>query len=177
MLFFGHTGITLTTFYAMERFMVNHGKRIASRIDYRLVLVGSVLPDLIDKPLGILFPNVLGNGRDYVHTLLFLALITGLGLLLWRKRRRPGVLVLAGGCFVHLILDSMWTQPAVLLWPFYGHAFPAGTPSLWSDFWIRAILTKPVIYISELYGIMLFGWLIIFRRGLLARMIRTGRFE
>ena len=179
MLFFGHTGITLTAFYSLERSMANRGRKIAALIDYRLALIGSLLPDLVDKPLGFLFPKDLGNGRDFAHTLLFLAMITGLGLLLWWKHKWPGGLVLVGGCFVHLILDSMWNQPAVLLWPFYGGAhnlaFPSGSPRLWLNSWISLIRTNPAIYLSELYGILLLGWIIVFRRGLLTRMIKSGR--
>jgi inner membrane protein len=181
MLFFGHTSITLTVFYALDRFVINRGRRMASLIDYRLVLIGSVLPDLIDKPLGVLFPQALGAGRDFAHTLLFLALVTGLGVLLWRKKKQPGGLVLAGGCLAHLILDSMWQHPEVLLWPFYRTAhsleFPAGNPDVWLYFWINAILTKPVVYISELFGILLLGWFVLFRQGLLTRMLKSGRME
>ncbi len=39
--------------------------------DYRLVAVGAMLPDVVDKPLGIyLLRRQLRNGRVYGHTLL-----------------------------------------------------------------------------------------------------------
>ena len=57
--------------------------RDAHPIDYRLVAAGAILPDLIDKPLGIyLLRRQLGSGRIYGHTLLFgLVLVAGGSLL------------------------------------------------------------------------------------------------
>jgi GTP-binding protein len=71
MLLFAHTGITLGTAKVMARAAGWREKGLPAQLDYRLVLIGSMLPDLIDKPLGgVILP--LGNGRIYSHTLLFL---------------------------------------------------------------------------------------------------------
>ena len=61
--------------------------RIGS-IDYRIVLLGSLLPDIIDKPLWLFVGSHISfSGRGYAHTLLFsLALfISGLILIRYRK--------------------------------------------------------------------------------------------
>ncbi|MEW6425296.1 MAG: metal-dependent hydrolase [Bacillota bacterium] len=93
------------------------------------MLLGSLLPDIIDKPLGgLVFKATLGNGRIYAHMLIFLLLLVGTGIFFWVKYKRPGVLVLAGGSFFHHILDGMWHFPGTYLWPFYGWSFPKGDP-------------------------------------------------
>ncbi|WP_196769050.1 metal-dependent hydrolase [Neomoorella thermoacetica] len=98
MLFLGHAGLTLAAARVMEKMMVPGGRqRTGGRpgppelIDYRLVLIGSMLPDIIDKPLGgVIFKETLGNGRIYAHTLVFLLFAWAAGLLWWRRYRRPG---------------------------------------------------------------------------------------
>ena len=70
MLLFAHTGITLGTAKIMARAAGWREKGLPAQLDYRLVLIGSMLPDLIDKPLGGVIPP-LGNGRIYSHTRCF----------------------------------------------------------------------------------------------------------
>jgi inner membrane protein len=50
MLLFAHTGITLGTAKVMARAAGWREKGLPALLDYRLVLIGSMLPDLIDKP-------------------------------------------------------------------------------------------------------------------------------
>ncbi len=51
------------------------------------MLIGSMLPDIIDKPLGgLICKETLGNGRTYAHTLLFLLLPFGLSMFLTSGR-------------------------------------------------------------------------------------------
>ena len=86
-------------------------------IDYRLILVGSMLPDLIDKPLGITF---LGNGRAFAHTLLFNLILVAVGIVLCHRSKGSGFMILALSSAGHLILDAMWQNPVTLLWPLMG---------------------------------------------------------
>jgi len=84
-------------------------------------IIGSVLPDLIDKPVGyILFGDTIGNGRIYTHSFLFLILILIAGLLLWKYRSHPAGLALAAGIFTHQILDLMWLDPVTWYYPLSG---------------------------------------------------------
>jgi hypothetical protein len=109
-----------------------HERRKVMSLDYRLVLLGSMLPDLIDKPLGIyLFGDVFGSGRIFAHTALFsLALIVA-GVLLYRRRGGLALLTLGYGTFIHLLLDSMWGAPSTLFWPLHGWAFTQYDNSHW----------------------------------------------
>ena len=94
----------------------------AYRVDIRLLLIGSLLPDIVDKPLGLfLLRDTFASGRIFCHTLLFLIVITLVGLYLYRSRKKTWLLVLSFGTFTHLILDAMWRTPRTFHWPLYGH--------------------------------------------------------
>lgn len=93
-------------------------------IDYRLVMAGALLPDLVDAPFG---------GARVMHTLLAaVALLVGVMLLtrgrrVWRRR----LLALPIGVFCHLLLDAMWTRTGTFWWPLIGDGFEGdGVPSL-----------------------------------------------
>ena len=84
-------------------------------------IVGSILPDLIDKPIGILFfPNAIGNGRIFSHTLIALILLMAIGLAVWHVKKNPLVISLALGVFSHQMLELMWREPMDWLYPAFG---------------------------------------------------------
>lgn len=95
--------------------------------DFRWVIpcaVGSVLPDLVDKPLGlVIFSGSLGNGYNYGHSLLAVLVLGALGLLLLKAGKNPVIAAIAVGIFSHQVLDLMWQQPRSWYFPAFG-AFP-----------------------------------------------------
>lgn len=112
MLLFGHIGLTLGIFYLITLLT----KR---KFSYPLIIIGSILPDLIDKSLGrIILP--LGSGRLIGHTLVFLLILMIIGLSLISIGLYWQMLTLALADALHLIEDRMWEQPAILLWPLLG---------------------------------------------------------
>ncbi|MFC2069984.1 metal-dependent hydrolase [Chloroflexota bacterium] len=129
-------------------------KNRLGRIDYRLVMVGSILPDIIDKPIFLLFGNTVTlSGRDYAHTLLFnLGLLIG-GLILYRYGK-AWLFVISLSSLMHLILDRIWNCPKVLLWPLLG-PLPGGETTGWvSERWY-SIFTVPEAYIPEIIGLVI----------------------
>ncbi len=150
---------------------------LASRIDIRLLLLCSLLPDVIDKPIGrFFFRDTIGNGRIFSHTLLFAILIFFVGLYLYRSRGRLWLLVLAFGTFTHLVFDQMWRTLQTLLWPLYGFAFEKARITDWISSLLNALLTDPEVYLSELAGLAIliwFTWLVV-RRGKLRAFLRNG---
>ncbi|MBP1928339.1 membrane-bound metal-dependent hydrolase YbcI (DUF457 family) [Methanolinea mesophila] len=83
--------------------------------------VGSILPDLIDKPLGHIFLTGSVNfGRIYFHTLIFLLAFVIAGVLIWWKYRSFIGIALALGVLSHQVLDRMWVEYWNWLWPFLG---------------------------------------------------------
>ncbi len=140
--------------------------------DLRLMLIGSLLPDIIDKPVGqLLFRQTFSNGRIFSHSLLFLLVITIIGLFLYRCGKRTWFLMLFFGTFTHLILDQMWLNPQTLLWPAYGFSFPKTDLANWLPERVHALLTNSQIYMPELAGAAIlawFAWLLLRRRSVLS---------
>jgi inner membrane protein len=129
---------------------------MARRMDYRLILVGSLLPDIIDKPVGtFLFPEFFGANRIFCHTLLFLVIISSAAVYLFKRQGQTWLIALSFGTFVHLILDQMWLAPRTLLWPAYGWAFEREDLTNWLQNMLHALLTNPAVYLPELVGAMI----------------------
>jgi hypothetical protein len=98
--------------------------------DYRWAIpcaIGSVLPDLVDKPLDlVIFSQSIGNGYIYGHTLLAALALGVLGLLILIVWKNPIIAGIAAGIFSHQVLDLMWREPKSWFFPAYG-AFPRPT--------------------------------------------------
>lgn len=123
MLLFGHIGVTLGIFFGLLIFI----PRLRTIIDPKYLAIGALLPDLIDKPIGmIIFASTFANGRIIGHTLLFSLSLLLVGLYIYEKRKDIRVLTLASGSFFHLIEDQMWASPITLFWPLFGLKFPRG---------------------------------------------------
>lgn len=132
---------------------------LASHIDIRVLLIGSLLPDIIDKPLGhFFFRETLSNGRIICHTLLFLILITLAGLYRYKSRRRTSLLAVSFGTFTHLILDQMWRAPRTLFWPICGFTFDRMDLTDWLPNILHALMTDPQVYVPELAGTAVLVW-------------------
>jgi len=144
-------------------------------IDYRLVLLGSLLPDIIDKPIFLLMGSRVSlSGRGYAHTLLFnlILLISGLFLIRYRK---SWLLILSLSSFMHLILDRIWDYPVVLFWPLLG-PFPKGEITGWLSNMFRWLLSSPDVYIPEIIGlviVLLFAYRIVKGKSVIS-FIRGG---
>ena len=153
---------------------------LADLVDIRVLLIGSLLPDIIDKPLGhLFFAQSLSNGRIYAHTILFLILISALGVYLHRRSRRTWMLALSFGTAMHLILDQMWRNPHTLLWPLQGLAFERTDISDWIPHMLHALVTSPADYVPEAIGLIVTGWLayVVIRRRRTRAFIRHGNIQ
>src|SRR5436189_3117272 len=80
------------------------------RIDYRFVLLGAVLPDVVD---GILNPLVFHSpsGRAAAHSLLAVIVVATFVVVAFRGERRLSVFGVAVGWLLHLVSDGMWQAP------------------------------------------------------------------
>lgn len=134
-------------------------------IDFRLVIVGALLPDVVDGPLG---------GARALHSLVTCAVLL-LGVMVatrGRRRLRRQLLAVPIGALLHLVLDGMWTDPRVFWWPVLGWSFRGRSlPSL--DHPVALIIAE------ELAGAAALVWCIVRfdlrgpeRR---ATFLRTGR--
>jgi membrane-bound metal-dependent hydrolase YbcI (DUF457 family) len=130
-------------------------------MDLRLLLVGALLPDLIDKPLGRVFhAGGYENGHLWGHTLLFSAVLMIIILAATKPRSpmRRMWFPLAVGSLFHLVLDGMWASAETFLWPFLGTDFTAGEPGNLGDA-IANSLGNPWIVAGEVVGLVYLAWL------------------
>ena len=98
-------------------------------IDHRVVLLGAVLPDVVDAPFG---------GARLLHTLVASTALLVLVMLLTRRSRsgrsrrhlRRRWLFLPVGTFLHLVFDGMWARTEEFWWPALGGALEGPVPAL-----------------------------------------------
>ena len=171
-LLFGHLGITLAAGMLAKGALIKKpalevknrapaGRPsslalIRNHIDYRVLLIGSLLPDLIDKPLGDIFLyNVFQNGKIFGHTLVLNILLAALAIYALKKWRHTWLLALSFGSMLHLILDMMWLNSQTLLWPLYGWSF-AKVDSVdffgWLPTMFHYLTTDAMVYVPEIIG-------------------------
>lgn len=129
-----------------------------ARFDYRLVIVGSVLP-LLDG---------LAGGARVLHSL-----VVSVGLLAaivvataGRKPIRRTLLGLPIGMILHLVFDGAWGDTEVFWWPFFGWSFDdAPLPEVARRWWSFGL---------EAVGVVLCAWL--WRRNGLGSAARRRQF-
>ncbi len=112
-------------------------------LDYRLIMVGSVLP-LLDAVVG---------GPAVLHALVFTVALMGVIMLATRERRllRRRLISLPIGLMMGLVLDGAWATRNVFWWPFFGWAFPGGgLPELHHG--------PAVMVVMELVGAAALAW-------------------
>lgn len=145
-------------------------------LDFRLVLIGSLLPDIIDKPLGFwLLPEVVNfNARSVGHSLSFNMGLLMAALLLLGAVRYRGFLILALASMGHLLLDEMWRWPLKLLWPWYGWDFPKGSTKF--DEWLSFQISGEWLGPTELAGALFLAWFAIhlYRRRAMWQFFKSG---
>lgn len=203
MLFFGHIGAAVGAVWATNQILAARERRLVKdeaadkgavppaasfsrkvlaftrQVDYRLVLVASMLPDIIDKPLGqVFFREVFSYGRIFAHTLLFSILITAGGFYLYRTRSRTWLLTLAAGAFVHIITDEIWRVPRTLFWPLLGFGFDR----INLDGWIVNLfrwLGTPQVFIPEVVGLAILTFLGVraLRKKTVFAFLKRGRLD
>jgi len=152
---------------------------LTRNVDIRILLIGSILPDLIDKPLGYLFRDILSSGRTLGHTLLFLILISIVGFYLYFSHRRTSIPTLSFGTLTHLVLDRMWRIPSTLFWPIYGFSFAKEDVADWIPKMLSGLMTDSEIYVAEILGAAILCWfiLVLIRRRTVYDLLIRGQIK
>lgn len=129
------------------------------KVDVRFLLLGAILPDLIDLPMGtLLLADRYSTGELWSHSLITPTAYIAIVLLATRRgRRRRAWMALGVGWLFHLLLDGMWVSQEVFLWPFFGD-IPAGQAPYWPLAWERA-LHDPWRWVEEAVGLGYLAWL------------------
>ncbi len=141
---------------------VSLGRR---RIDYRFILLGAVLPDVVDGVLGLfLFDG--SAGRWVAHSLSAVIVVTVVILLVFSGERRLALFGISVGWLLHLVGDGMWQAPLTFLWPAFGFRFSDSPVEPYS----LDLLIDPLDHLStwgaELVGLAILAWFwVAFRLG------------
>ena len=108
------------------------------------LIVGSMLPDILEKPLALMH---LASGRGIFHAPFVWLVIWGTLSLVFKKKD-----VINGVCFgsiIHLMLDL----PGIsLFWPFVQYNFVYLEDPLLV--WLESLLHNPVVITTEIMGIL-----------------------
>lgn len=136
-------------------------------IDHRLVVVGALLPDVLDGAIG---QAAVGHSLAFAVALLFGVM----GVTIGRRSLRRRVLAVPIGWFFHLVFDGVWSQTALFWWPLQGFDFP--------DVSVPAF-DRPIglVIVMEVVGLLTLAWA--YRRfGLTdsarrTNFVRTGRID
>lgn len=118
--------------------------------DYRLLVLGSILPAVVDAPFG---------GARVMHSVTFSVLLLGVLMAATpgRKPIRRTLLGLPVGTLLHLVFTGAWTDARVFWWPFGGFSFDGAPHPVVSRGWWNVPL--------ELVGLALCRWVYV-RAGL-----------
>ena len=158
-----HLGLTLLVFLLLIKAL----KKDIRGYDLRLVAFGSLLPDLIDKPLAI---YGISPGRGYAHTLIFMLAILLISYGVGRYE-------VAFGNLLHLSFDFIFLEPKVFLWPLFGMHLDGGMYTF-SYYWER-IFTSRFIFVTENLGflcmVLIIIWYRLYRFEELKNLIIRGR--
>lgn len=171
MLIFGHIGLTTGIIKLCENTINN--KRNAKNnnfIDYRMVVVGSILPDIIDKPIvEIVYGLQNHEGHFIAHSFIFSTLLIMLGIVIFRKRKNKSILLLGICSLIHQIFDKIMLLPNIFFLPKVNSVHFAILDRL--EFlhiimkpiyrvfpYLRGIIMyfeKPYVFISEMMGFII----------------------
>lgn len=114
------------------------------RFDYRLLLVGAVLPAAVDAVFG---------GARVLHGVTFAVALLGVLMLATpgRKPIRRTLLGLPIGLLLHLVFTGAWANTTVFWWPFGGWSFDGAPHPVAERAWWNLAL--------ELVGVVLCWWI------------------
>ncbi len=170
----GHVAAT----WGVASLLQQNNSRLA-RLDYRLLAICALLPDLIDKPLAVLIFTESQSSQSIAHSLLFHAALLVIALLWWQPAL-PYVLAFNA----HIVLDRMWNHTESFWWPVFGWDVlwtfkPMNTPEAMLNVYLDIITRYPQVWVFEIIGVIVLVWFIRRHRlycwNSLKQFILTGR--
>ena len=118
MYFLGHIGVSIFTLFIFQKIIDSDLSKF-----YIYFGLGSMLPDMIDKPIGSIF---FGTGRWFGHSIFFLTSLFIIFIVLiedqkFRELKIKDISkVIYIGSLLHLLEDGTSITSNIILWPFNG---------------------------------------------------------
>jgi inner membrane protein len=142
---FWHAGATI----AIARYTFRD-----DRMDLRMLLVGALIPDIVDTPIGLLLYGRLHSVRLFTHGLLLAVAVMVIVVMSTRRGRpRKMWMPLAIGLLLHVLLDAMWLDPETLWWPLLGWSFSPAGPTTVSGY-VGSVLGDWKMWLGEVIGLV-----------------------
>lgn len=122
------------------------------KFDYRTLMVGALLPDIIDIPTG---------GVWVFHSVTASVVALAAVMAVWRRgsSRRRSLLGVPIGMFFHLVFDGAFANTGAFWWPFTGVTMEAAQ--------VPSIERGPLNVLLEVAGLAMLAW--VWRRAALAQ--------
>ena len=121
------------------------------QFNFRLVVVGALIPDIIDG---------IGGGVGPLHSLISVVAIMVVAMLATIGRRvlRKKVLAVIIGLFLHLVFDGAFTNTSMFWWPLGGFAtYEQALPSIdrgWINVGLELVGVVLIIWVRSQIGLM-----------------------
>ena len=172
----GHVAAT----WGVATLLQQNNRRLA-HLDFRLLALSGMAPDLIDKPLALFVFTEAQTSQLIGHSFLPNLMLLVCALLFWHKAV-PYLLATSG----HLLADRMWNHTESFWWPLYGwNVFwdfkPMNTPETMFKVYIDIITRYPQVWVIEILALILFLWYgyhyHLYRRSHLKYFLLTGKFS
>ena len=146
----------------------NGPAKASGHIDYRLVAIGSLLPDLVDRAQRTAFRVRRSSPDQHFlgHTLLLNLPLLFAGMYFWRRRRDARLLSMSGAAMTHLLVDPVIRSPGTLLWPLFGLEFP-GAPGLSPRLTVLTQIAAATAVVLTIFGLQ--------RQKRLRELLSSGR--
>jgi hypothetical protein len=160
--------------------LAQEARLVDEDVDYRLIALAAMGPDLIDKPLALAyFYKRYRSAVLFAHTLIANLVVAYLTL------RRNSASRSYGAAFLgHALLDRLWFFPSTFYWPFRGWRFHvwrkqgSEQEKISRAYWY-AFTRRPELWIWELGGLLALACFIwrrrLYRRDRLTEFILRGR--
>jgi len=119
------------------------------RFDHRPLIVGALLPDVLDAPFG---------GARYLHSLTVAVglMVVVMAATVGRPRLRKLLLGVPIGVLLHLVFDGVWNNTDVFWWPFTGGFDGARLPVAERGWWnvpLEAIGIGLTVWAHRMFGL------------------------
>ncbi len=153
---------------------------VLKKVDYRLVALAAMGPDLIDKPLAVLYFY-----RRYKSAVLFAhTLLVHLGVFIYIVWKKPKGWLYGLAFNGHAILDRLWLFKNTWYWPFTGWHFQvwgkrgSEQQDIKLAYWY-AFTRRPELWVWEVGGLMAGLWFVwrnkLYQPHRLKHLILTGK--
>jgi len=150
----GHLGFTAVMGFVLDKKLLPETISSSKLSNFHffkwfLLLLGSMIPDIIDKPLGIL---IFSTGRWFGHTLLLILLESFFLIILLRfsNKRYKFALYFLIGNLMHIILDQPSLGIAIPFFPLFPDPFIV---TEWNSFLFG--IKSPIVWLTEFLGLII----------------------